>query len=197
MQLDERPPFSHRELFVVGWSGMRGVLGLAAAISLPETLRNGANFPERNVIIFLTFCAIFATLVLQGLSLPAIIRKLGIAGVEGAHQEETFARKEMIGAALDELKRVKEEAPGKDSELQSHLESYYRRRLALLNRYGYADGASPEATDETASIAQRLRAVERSVVLKLRDENKIHDEVLRSLERELDLLDARFAEREY
>jgi Na+/H+ antiporter len=197
LHLHERPPFSPRELFVVGWSGMRGVLSLAAAISLPETLRNGARFPERNIIIFLTFCAIFATLVLQGLSLPAIIRRLGVGGVESVHQEEALARREMIHAALDELHRIKEEKRGQDTELEDHLESYYRRRLTLLQNHRSSNGASAAAIDETASIAQQLRAVERSVVLKLRDENKIHDEVLRSLERELDLLDARFAGKEY
>jgi CPA1 family monovalent cation:H+ antiporter len=176
---------------------MRGVLGLAAAMSLPETLRSGERFPERNVIIFLTFCAIFATLVLQGLSLPAIIRRLGLGGVEGVHQEEELARREMIQAALQELSRIKEEKEGEDTELEDRLESYYRRQLALLNHYGNTDGTGSGALDETASVAQRLRAVERSVALKLRDENKIHDEVLRSLERDLDLLDARFAERNY
>jgi CPA1 family monovalent cation:H+ antiporter len=195
LHLKQRAAFSSRELFVVGWSGMRGVLGLAAAISLPERLNNGAPFPLRNEIIFLTFCAIFATLVLQGLSLPTIIRRLGIAGVEDAHREEELARREMIQAALDELGRIREEKPGEDSDLQDHLESYYRRRLALLNNYGTGNAAFDGKSNEPVSIAQRLRAVERSVVLKLRDENKIHDEVLRALERELDLLDARYAGR--
>jgi CPA1 family monovalent cation:H+ antiporter len=197
LRLHQRPAFSPRELFVVGWSGMRGVLSLAAAISLPETLRSGTRFSERNVIIFLTFCAIFATLVLQGLSLPAIIRKLGVGGVEGAHQEEALARREMIEAALDELNRIRAEKHGEDTELQDQLERYYQRRLALVKHYGSSDGARGQTSDEIDSIAQRLRAVERSVALKLRDESKIHDEVLRSLERELDLLDARFAESDY
>jgi CPA1 family monovalent cation:H+ antiporter len=195
LHLKQRAAFSSRELFVVGWSGMRGVLGLAAAISLPERLNNGAPFPLRNEIIFLTFCAIFATLVLQGLSRPTIIRRLGIAGVEDAHREEELARREMIQAALDELGRIREEKPGEDTDLQDHLESYYRRRLALLNNYGTGNAVFDGKSNEPVSIAQRLRAVERSVVLKLRDENKIHDEVLRALERELDLLDARYAGR--
>ena len=196
LRLHERPPFSPREVFIVGWSGMRGVLGLAAAMSLPERLRDGTQFPERNVIIFLTFCAIFATLVLQGLSLPAIIRRLGLSGMESAYEEEREARREMIQAALEELGRIKEQRGGALTEVQEQLERYYRRRMALLNRDGVS-GASSAPSGETADIAQRLRAVERSVALKLRDENKIHDEVLRSLERELDFLDARFAEREY
>src|SRR5271170_7105429 len=69
-----------REVFVVGWTGMRGVLALAAAISVPEVLASGQPFEERNLIVFLAFCVIFVTLVLQGLTLPALIRALGLAG---------------------------------------------------------------------------------------------------------------------
>jgi CPA1 family monovalent cation:H+ antiporter len=198
LKLHQRAAFTRREIFIVGWSGMRGVLGLAAAISLPETLKNGGRFPERNVIIFLTFCAIFATLVLQGLSLPSIIRALGLGGVESAGQEEEEARREMIQAALDELDRMKEERGGTWTDVEEHLHRYYRRRLSVLQKHA-SDGVEHAVlpSSEYESIGQRLRAVERSVALKLRDENKIHDEVLRSLERELDLLDARFAEREY
>ena len=190
-----QPAFSKREIFVVGWSGMRGVLGLAAALSLPETLRNGARFPERNVIIFLTFCAIFATLVLQGLSLPAIIRKLGVGGAEGLGDEETAARREMVQAALDEIGRIRDEQGGELTEVEQQMERYYRQRLAQLRRDGDEDGDQSIApASEYEKIGRRLRSIERSVALKLRDEAKIHDEVLRSLEHELDLLDARFAE---
>jgi CPA1 family monovalent cation:H+ antiporter len=198
LHLRYRAPFSRREIFVVGWSGMRGVLGLAAAISLPERLNSGAPFPERNVIIFLTFCAIFATLVLQGLSLPAIIQRLGLSGIEGAHEEEESARREMLVAALDELKRIKEERGGEATDVEEQLERYYRRRLALVRKPAdNSNGGDEPTTSEYDSVGQRLRGVERSVLLKLRDENKIHDEVLRALERELDLLDARFATTEY
>ena len=177
---------------------MRGVLGLAAAISLPERLNSGAPFPERNVIIFLTFCAIFATLVLQGLSLPAIIRYLGLSGIEGAHEEEEAARREMLVAALDELKRIKEERGGEATEVEEQLERYYRRRLALVRKPAEnSNGRDERVSTEYESVGQRLRGVERSVLLKLRDEGQIHDEILRVLERELDLLDARFAEAEY
>lgn len=197
LHLKQRAPFSSSELFIVGWSGMRGVLGLAAAISLPEALHNGARFPERNVIIFLTFCAIFATLVLQGLSLPAIIRYLHLGGVESAEEEEQLARREMIQAALEELDRMREENDGQWTEVEEQLERYYSRRLALLKSYSATlSGLSEKPSSKYDSVGQRLRAVERSVALKLRDESKIHDEVLRSLERELDFLDARFAEKE-
>ncbi len=72
-----------REVFVVGWTGMRGVLALAAAISVPEVLWNGQPFESRNLIVFLAFCVILVTLVLQGLTLPALIRALGLAGTTG------------------------------------------------------------------------------------------------------------------
>src|SRR5437879_12241629 len=79
---------SAKQIFVVGWTGMRGVVALAAAISLPEKLADGSDFPHRNLIIFLTFSVILVTLVLQGLTLPPLIRLLGLAGLTGRSKEE-------------------------------------------------------------------------------------------------------------
>lgn len=189
--------FSPGALFIIGWSGMRGVLALAAAISLPERLGSGAAFPERNIIIFLTFCVIFATLVLQGLSLPPLIRRLGLSGFSGVRSEEELARREMITAALGSLDRLREEN-GAAADIHDQLERYYRRRLALLEERASRDGQpTEERIRHQESLAQQLRGIERSTALKLRNENKIHDEVLRRVERELDLLDARFGESEY
>jgi len=88
---NERLP-APREIFVVGWTGMRGVISLAAAIALPQTLANGSPFAQRNMIIFLAFSVILVTLVLQGLTLPPLIRALGLAGVSTPHPEENEAR---------------------------------------------------------------------------------------------------------
>ena len=187
-------PLSPKLVFLVGWAGMRGVLALAAAMSLPLVLKSGAPFPERNRIIFLSFCAIFATLVIQGLSLPTLIRRLGLS-VAAGHKEEDLARREMIAAALDSLERLREESGREQAELYDQLERYYRRRLALLER-AHSDGAGTAGKIDHDSLARQLRSVERSIALKLRNEDKIHDEVLRTLEHELDLLDARFAESE-
>src|SRR6202035_4091584 len=108
-QNNPRP--SAKQIFVVGWTGMRGVIALAAAISLPEILANGTEFPERNLIVFLTFSVIFVTLVLQGLTLPPLIRMLGL---EGGHandaEEEEEARRIITSTALAHL----EEARGQD-----------------------------------------------------------------------------------
>jgi CPA1 family monovalent cation:H+ antiporter len=183
-----RVALSRRSVFLVGWAGMRGVLALAAALSLPERLDSGAPFPQRNLIIFLTFCAIFSTLVLQGLSMPPLIRRLGLSGGSASREEEHSARYEMTVAALQAL-REQDEAGH-----YGQLEDYYRRRLALLESGSGAEHSLAARNAEQVRItAQKLRNVERSVVLHLRAENKIHDEVARALEYELDLLDARDA----
>ncbi len=188
-------PFSSREAFLIGWAGMRGVLALAAAISLPEHVAAGGVFPERNLIIFFTFALIFVTLVVQGLTLPALIRRLGLSGTStaGELEEEEAARREMITSALASLGEMRLEGEGNPHTLDQ-LEHYYQRRLALLGAEedGPESGLSKEEVQQYDAIAHRLRTVERTVALRLRDGRKIHDEVLRDLERELDLLDARF-----
>ncbi len=184
------------ELFLVGWAGMRGVLALAAALSLPERLGNGTPFPFRNVIIFLTFCVIFATLVMQGLSMPVLIRMLGLGSSAIGFEEESTARRQMISAALRALGKIRKDGTEDQKELFDHLESYYRHRMALLEKDhdGNFQSAELENLERQRYVAQELRNVEREVAIKLRNENKIHDEVLRQLEHELDLLDARYAE---
>lgn len=191
-------PFSPRALFVLGWSGMRGVLALAAAISLPEHVDGGAPFPHRNLIIFLTFCVIFVTLVLQGLSLPVLIRKLGLSGVSVAQEreEEDQARRQMIAAALEGIEEMRR-SQSPDPTTLDHLEHFYQRRLALLTEDEETAAEQPWNRDQVRAydaLAHRLRSIERTVALRLRSQNKIHDEILRDLERELDLLDVRFGE---
>jgi Na+/H+ antiporter len=182
--------FSAKSAFLVGWAGMRGVLSLAAAFSLPERLPNGAPFPERNTIIYLTFCVIFTTLVLQGLSMPLLVRLLGLAGPSaGEDEEEVWARRQLLETALAKLASLRGEEHGQPLEALERLEEYYHRRLRLLESTG------PEAHESDhlyGTLAQQLRNAERAAANSLRAENKIHDEVLRKLERELDLLDARF-----
>ncbi len=186
--------FSSRAIFLVGWSGMRGVLALAAALSLPEALNDGTPFPHRNLIIFFTFCVIFVTLVVQGLTLPPLIRRLGLSGAAGAEEEEQTARREMITAALRELAKIRDSSSEDEEKTFDHLNGFYQRRLALLEQGEDSVSDSPTRAQVARheQIAQQLRSIERNVALRLRNENKIHDEVWRHLERELDLLDARF-----
>jgi CPA1 family monovalent cation:H+ antiporter len=182
--------FSAKSAFLVGWAGMRGVLALGAAFSLPERLPNGSAFPQRSMIIYLTFCVIFTTLVLQGLSMPLLIRLLGLAGPSAMDdEEEIWARRQLLETALAKLASLRGEKEGQHLEALERLEEYYQRRLRLLESTG---PAAQESDHLYSTVAQELRNVERTVANHLRAQNKIHDEVLRKLERELDLVDARF-----
>src|ERR1700756_3044861 len=113
---NERLPGA-RQIFVLGWTGMRGVISLAAAIALPQTFADGTPFVQRNMIIFLPFSVILVTLVLQGLTLPPLIRALRLAGVEsGSGAEEKEARRAILQAAVDHLEKSRSEAGTEGAE---------------------------------------------------------------------------------
>jgi len=183
-----------KSIFIIGWTGMRGVVALAAAISLPRLLESGEEFPERNVMIFLTFCVIFVTLVLQGLTLPTLIRHLGLAGTAGHNVEEEQARQEMVKAALAYLEHSREDAEAEFVPVYDELIHTYRRRLnALESNHEAAPGARPDDYQRWRDVSRQVGAVQRATVLLLRNQNKINDEVMRKLERELDLNEARYS----
>jgi CPA1 family monovalent cation:H+ antiporter len=192
------PRISTKAVFVVGWTGMRGVVSLAAAISLPQVLANGAPFAQRNAIIFTTFCVIFVTLVLQGLTLPATIRALGLSGTEDKNPEEQKAKRKMLRAALEELDRLHGEDKPEFDPIYEDVARHYRGRLASLGSEDSdqdEDHPDGEHYRRYRELTQQLRETERSTLIKLRDTNEINDTVLRKLERELDFLDARYQRR--
>jgi monovalent cation/hydrogen antiporter len=185
---------SPRTLFVAGWTGMRGVVALAAAISLPNLLRDGSAFPQRNVIIFLTYCVIFVTLVLQGLTLAPLIRFLGLAGAAGKNQEENAARRALIEAALKYLTQTRQSDQPDFAPVYDDLIRLQKGRLTMLR------GAPADEDDYGAANYERYMELSRNVLglqraslLQLRNEDKINDEVMRRLETELDLIAARNA----
>lgn len=183
---------SAKQVFVVGWTGMRGVVALAAAIALPETLTNGSAFPQRNLIIFLTFSVILVTLVLQGLTLPPLIRALGLAGKAGNDGEEDEARRIITSTALSHL----ENARGQDLEdfaaVYNDLARRYTRRLASMSKESSDDdGMSNQELARYRKILGELLRLERKTAVRLRNEGRINDEVLRKIEHELDLSETR------
>ena len=183
-----------QEVFIVGWTGMRGVVALAAAISLPEYLGNGAPFPQRNLIIFLTFCVIFVTLVLQGLTLPLLIRWLGLEGASGEDTEETQARRAMVQSAIAYLEAARDSDGPSFEPVYDELLHLQRHRLSRLDGKASDDPKhDPEHYGRFLTVSHKLRAVQRAVILNLRNQNQINDETLRKLEYELDLLDAQQA----
>jgi monovalent cation/hydrogen antiporter len=184
----EAPP-EPKEVFVVGWTGMRGVVSLAAALALPTTLRDGSPFPHRDLIICLTFCVILVTLVLQGLTLPPLIRLLGLASGQGPDCEELEARRIAAQAALDQLESAKLRDGAEAAEIYDDLASHYRNRLANLK----VDANPKDATanERHRSLFLEGIAVERATAIRLRDEGHIGDNVLRRIERELDFDESR------
>jgi CPA1 family monovalent cation:H+ antiporter len=194
-QKEKMPP--GRQIFVVGWTGMRGVIALAAALALPETLADGSPFPQRNLIIFLTFCVILVTLVLQGLTLPAVIRRLGLAGAEGRHCGEKEARRIVLESALTHLEAAREEDRPEFAGLYDDLAQHYRQRIASVSGGSeLQDGAGEEHYARLLDLSLELNQVERETAIQLRKEGRINDEVFRELERELDLSEVRLQERE-
>ena len=186
---------SPRAIFIVGWTGMRGVVALAAAMSLPREMQSGAPFPERNLMIFLTSCVIFVTLVLQGLTLPPLIRRLGLAGAAGQNtEEEEEARRAMAEAALAYLESSRDGAEPELVPLFDELIRSNRRRLSVLESNHTAEqGEGPEDYRRWKDLSRQVGAVKRATVLMLRSQNKINDEVMRKLERELDFSEARYS----
>jgi Na+/H+ antiporter len=183
-----------RQIFVVGWTGMRGVLALAAALSLPETLADGTAFPQRNLIIFLTFCVILVTLVLQGLTLPPLIRALGLAGATGHKEEEEEARRAMIEAALAYLKQARLKDGDKFAAIYNEIEQRYKHRLTnLIGQDDQGVAVDSHAYVRYLELSQSLLGMERQTALKLRGAGRINDEVLRKVEHELDLTETRLS----
>ena len=190
---DAMPPGRH--LFIAGWTGMRGVVSLAAAIALPQTLANGAPFVQRNMIILLTFSVILVTLVLQGLTLPPLIRALGVVGTPGLRAEEKEARRAILQAALDRLEESKSEATSESAEVYEDLEQHYRPSLASLT--DEADGRDDIGARFYKHFndlsRELLQCWKRAMAVQLRNQRRITDELLREIEHELDLGEARLA----
>ncbi|HEY0263764.1 MAG TPA: Na+/H+ antiporter [Granulicella sp.] len=191
---DDKPPTA-RGVFVIGWTGMRGVIALAAAISLPETLANGQPFGARNLILFLTFSVILVTLVLQGLTLPPLIRALGLSSPAGVDEEERSARRAMLTAALEYLEEEESTDDGTFAHAFEDLVHRYQHRLAAVG--GSAKGAhgeehTSEEYQQMKEVARGALRVQRQVMIGLRDEGRLSDTALWKMERELDLEETRY-----
>jgi CPA1 family monovalent cation:H+ antiporter len=187
-QHEIRPGF--RQIFIAGWTGMRGVVSLAAALALPAVLADGSPFPHRNLIVFLTFNVICVTLVLQGVTLPPLIWALGLAGAAGPEREEHEARRIVVEAAVSHLEKARAEVGEESAPLYEELTRHYRQRLASLDP---SEKRREDAADRERYLQLSLEAlrVERKTAIRLRDESRINDEVLRHIEHELDLTESR------
>ncbi len=184
---EERPDW--RELLVVGWGGMRGVLSLAAAVSLPLATASGP-FAQRSLIIFLSFYLIVVTLVVQGLSLPWLIRSLGICGASDLLEEELEARRTILTEAFAYLSRRRSEERHHRAMLDQLVRAY-RFRLDSLPSHPEDHEDSAAAMQDRREAILAVIKVERDTLLRLRNSGEIDDTVLRRLQREMDLAESR------
>lgn len=185
----KRDPYpSWRHVTVVAWTGMRGVVSLAAALALP--VKN--PFPDRHLILFLTFIVILVTLVVQGLSLPFLIRWLGIKDDGAAAREEREARLKANQAAVARLKEISENNPAKE-DAKRRLIIEYEDRVRQLEDTDPATANTPRHlfSSEYELLSQETLIAERKTILQLRNRGVISDEVLRRIQRDIDLAEAR------
>ena len=186
------PAPSWQQSVLVAWAGMRGVVSLAAAFALPILLANRQPFPGRAYILFLTFCVILTTLVFQGLTLPFLIRKLGIKDDGVVESEERQARLQANEAAVDfvEQKALEEHFP---DEVMVRVRAEYCDRIEQLNacRESIGNPGGDVATPVYQRLQQGALQVERQTIIALRDSQAINDAALRHIQRDLDLAEAR------
>ncbi|MGI4792269.1 MAG: Na+/H+ antiporter [Janthinobacterium lividum] len=181
-----------QEVAVVAWTGMRGGISLAAALALPLTISGNVPFPERDLLIFLTFSVILSTLVIQGLSLPWLIRRLGLSDDGGAAQEEAQARQQATQAALGRLNEIAE-AEDLPVDLVEDLRGHFAHMEARFA--ARVEGTGDAERESWAAALHRLRGemitAERQTVVSLRDDGTISDTVLQRVQRSLDLEEQR------
>jgi CPA1 family monovalent cation:H+ antiporter len=182
---DPMPPWAN--IFLISWTGMRGIVTLAAALALPVTTATGAPFPFRAEIIVISFVVILVTLVVQGLSLPPLIRFLRVEEGRGLEDEVRLAREHAATAALTRLDQL----VGEDWLNVEHVERLRVQYGRLVERFADSAPVDGDAARETTEAFQRLRhetlTAERMALIGLRNDGTISDDVLHHLEHELDV----------
>jgi monovalent cation/hydrogen antiporter len=188
-KIREREPDTNiRLVTIVAWAGMRGVVSLAAALALPYTFADGSTFENRSLIIFITFCVIFATLVVQGMTLKPLIRWLGISPDTRVHEEEKEARITLAFAAIEKIEG--EYSLSLSDDVLNQIKTKYEIRIQRL-RKGEQGKFNEALVNQFHQVQHELLHAERKLIIQLRREGKISDEVLRKLEYELDLEETR------
>jgi monovalent cation/hydrogen antiporter len=185
--LDRRPSQRARRVgwrprMVIAWSGLRGAVSLAAALALPP------GFPERDLLIFLTLAVVFATLVGQGLTLPVLMRRLGVEDDGEFVREEQLARQAAARAAIERLQAVRDADWTRDQTVDRMI-SFYEFRGRLIEQRFRADGEMDLVQQSTSyqRLQREIIAAQRDELIRLRDGGEITDAVVSAIERELDL----------
>jgi CPA1 family monovalent cation:H+ antiporter len=193
-RIRDSEPFDPRNMVVFGWAGMRGVVSMAAALALPFALPDGTPFPHRNLIIFLSFSVILATLVALGLSLPWVIKKLKIKPYT-LMAEEYLVRNMVVRAAIS---HIEENLGTAADELLHNIKSKYEVKYNRLQRtelpanyFGKGKTLPGSVFNEFSKMQIDLISVERKEIELLHRNGNASEEILRKIERELDLEESR------
>ncbi len=184
-----RVPWQHTAL--MAWTGMRGADSLAGALAIPFLLPDGEPFPGRDLILLLTFCVIFATLVVQGLSLRPLVRWLGVVDDHITEKEERLARLKANEAALARLQDMESSSRARP-EIAERLRSEYAERIRQLR----GDASHEESVRrlfpaDFEKLAREVLETERDTVIALRNEETINEQAFRRIQRDIDLAEAR------
>lgn len=201
-KIREKEFFDTRYMAVFGWAGMRGVVSMAAALAIPLTAAGSTPFPNRNLIIFLTFCVVVFTLVVLGLTLPWLIRRLKLPAYSPL-AEEYDTRMQVVGGSIAHIEdnfalvndsilaRIKDKYEIKYRRLQQ-TNLPLKPTNADASGHGEAVPTTPtQLFNEFVMLQIELLEVEREIAKNLRKQGKANDEIVRKIERELDLEEAR------
>jgi monovalent cation/hydrogen antiporter len=177
---------------IVSWTGMRGAVSLAAALAIPQTINSGAAFPDRDLIIFLTYGVIAATLILQGLTLPPIIKAIGIEEDGSAAQRESKARLLAARAAIARIDELADEDWVREDTADRVRRSFEFRIRRFSARFDDEDdGAIDARSYNYQRLVRETLEAQRGEIIRLRNQGRINDEIMHRIERDLDLEDTR------
>jgi CPA1 family monovalent cation:H+ antiporter len=199
---EREPKPSWQSITVVGWTGLRGVVSLAAVLALPVQTASGQPFPYRNLLVLLTFTVIVATLLLQGFTLRPLVRLLRLPEDHSSEEEQLMACVYATEQALERLAELENEKAAPPAVLD-RVRGFYEDRLVEVRAELEQETGSEtrERPEEFQSIAEQriwwaAARAEREAILVLRKTGKIGDEAMHSIERGLDLLEARIVPRQ-
>jgi CPA1 family monovalent cation:H+ antiporter len=184
-------PAPWQQTALIAWTGLRGADSLAGALAIPLVLADGQPFPGRDLILLLTFCVIFATLVLQGLSLAPLVRLLKIKDDRVTEKEERLARLKANEAALARLEEIASSKRARPRTVE-RLRSEYEDRIRQLRcETSDEESVSRLFSEDFEDLAREVLQTERDTVIQLRNEEAINDQALRRIQRDIDLAEAR------
>ena len=177
---------------IIAWTGMRGAVSLAAALAIPTVIDAGAPFPQRDLIIFLTYAVIAATLLLQGTTLPLVIKALGVDEDGTEAQRESKARLLAARAAIARIEELAEEDWVREDTAERVRGAFEFRIRRFSARFDDGDdGAIDARSYDYQRLLRELLEAQRAEIIRLRNLGKINDEIMHRIERDLDLEDTR------